>query len=75
MRVTRVEADNSLVEKVMQVYGLGTKRAAVDFALRRLVGSYDRKAMLDLEGAGWGGDLDELRHSDPVQEISVGSSS
>ncbi len=46
----------------MRRYGLPTKRAAVDFALRRLVGdAMDRDEALAMEGQGWDGDLDELR--------------
>jgi Arc/MetJ family transcription regulator len=65
---TNVVVDDELVEKVMRIYGLRTKREAIDFALRRAAGSDDRKKILELEGIGWGGDLDELRHSDPVEE-------
>jgi Arc/MetJ family transcription regulator len=40
------------------------KRAAVDLALRRLVGvPLTREFLLSLEGIGWGGDLDALRNA------------
>jgi len=65
---TNVVIDDELVEKVMRLYGLKTKREAIDFALRRVAGSMDRRAILALRGTGWGGDLDEFRHSDPVEE-------
>jgi len=65
---TNVVVDDELVEKVMRIYGLRTKREAIDFALRRVAGSADRRKILELHGTGWGGDLDELRHSDPVEE-------
>lgn len=43
-------------------YGLTSKRAAVDLALRRIVGEpFAKDAALALEGSGWKGDLDELR--------------
>lgn len=46
----------------MQRYGLRSKRAAVDLALRRLVGEpMAREDALEMEGAGWEGDLDEMR--------------
>ncbi len=55
--------DDELVARVMQLYGLRTKREAVDFALRRLVGdgASPHRDLLGLEGIGWDGDLDELR--------------
>lgn len=61
--------DNELVERVMNLYGLKTKREAIDFALRALVGKPDRRALLNLEGSGWEGDLDEMRHSEPPPEL------
>lgn len=58
---TNVVLDEELVEKVKKLYGIPTTRAAIDFALRTLVGSSDRRDMLELEGIGWEGDLDEMR--------------
>lgn len=59
---TNIEIDDVLVERVMRVYGVDTKRAAVDLALRRLVGEpLSREQALGLEGSGWEGDLEELR--------------
>ncbi|MDQ3608610.1 MAG: type II toxin-antitoxin system VapB family antitoxin [Actinomycetota bacterium] len=44
----------------MERYRLSTKREAVDFALRRLVGDpMTREEALTMEGRGWHGD-DEL---------------
>jgi Arc/MetJ family transcription regulator len=65
---TNVVIDEKLIRRVMRLYRLPTKRAAIDFALRALVGERDRRDMLDLEGAGWDGDLqamrtDRIRHS------------
>ena len=59
---TNIDLDDELVERTMRLYRLETKREAVAFALRRLVGdplSIDE--ILDLEGSGWDADLDELR--------------
>jgi len=56
-----VVVDDELVEKVMRLYSLPTKRAAIDFALRRVAGESDPKKLLELEGIGWDGDLDEWR--------------
>jgi Arc/MetJ family transcription regulator len=46
----------------MRRYGLRTKRAAVDLALRRLdLEPMSRGEALGMRGTGWEGDLDELR--------------
>lgn len=63
---TNIVIDEDLVRKVMRMYGLTSKRAAVDFALRRVAGEpeegkYRPRDMLDLRGMGWGGDLEEMR--------------
>jgi Arc/MetJ family transcription regulator len=58
---TNVVIDDELVRRVMRLYGLATKRAAIDFALRALVGDRRPRDMLDLEGAGWDGDLARMR--------------
>jgi Arc/MetJ family transcription regulator len=61
---TNIEIDDDLVCEAMQRYGLHSKRAAVDLALRRLVGeSMTREEALQMDGAGWEGDLDELRRN------------
>jgi Arc/MetJ family transcription regulator len=60
---TNVVVDDELVARVMRLYGLRSKREAIDFALRRLVSPYAPKDMLDLEGTGWESDLDEMRRS------------
>lgn len=61
MARTNVVVDDRLIDRVMELYGLPTKRAAIDFALRAVAGDRERKDMLDLRGSGWNGDLDELR--------------
>jgi Arc/MetJ family transcription regulator len=61
MSRTNVVIDEKLVRRVMRLYRLPTKRAAIDFALRALVGDRRRRDMLDLEGAGWDGDLSRMR--------------
>ena len=71
MRLTRtnIELDADLVAEVMRRYGLASKRAAVDFALRRLVEPPLATAeALALEGTGWEGDLAELRRNPAVDE-------
>lgn len=62
MTRTNIEIDDHLVEEAMRHYGLPSKRAAVDLALRRLVG--DKMSIdeaLEMEGSGWNGDLGAMR--------------
>ncbi len=66
MARTNLEIDDELAAEVMRRFGLSTKRAAVDLALRRLVGvPLTRDFLLGLEGIGWEGDLDKLRSDQP----------
>ena len=61
-----IDIDDELAAEVMRRFGLTTKKAAVDLALRRLVGpSLTREFLLGLEGVGWEGDLDDLRGEPP----------
>jgi Arc/MetJ family transcription regulator len=70
MARTNIEIDDALVARVMRRYGLKTKRAAVDLALRRLdVEPMSREEMLALEGSGWEGDLDEMRRAWHAPEL------
>lgn len=67
MARTNIDIDDELVAEVMRRYDLPTKRAAVDLALRRLVGTrMTREEMLAMQGIGWDGDLDAMR-DDPVE--------
>ncbi len=61
---TNVVLDEELVERVKKLYGIRTTRAAIDFALRSLLPSDDRRDILELEGIGWDGDLTEIRGGD-----------
>jgi Arc/MetJ family transcription regulator len=66
MARTNIDIDDSLVEQAMRRYGLSSKRAAVDLALRRLVGeAMGLDEALAMEGAGWEGDLDSIRRNEP----------
>ncbi|MGI9157866.1 MAG: type II toxin-antitoxin system VapB family antitoxin [Marmoricola sp.] len=66
MTRTNIDLDDGLVAEGMRRYGLSTKRAVVDLALRRLVGPrMTRQEMLELRGSGWLGNLDELRRDAP----------
>lgn len=62
MSRTNLEVDDELIAEAMRRYQLKTKREAVDFALRRLVGPRLTPADLDaVYGIGWDADLEELR--------------
>lgn len=63
MSRTNVVVDDRLIERVMKLYDLPTKRAAIDFALKAVAGDKNRKDMLDLRGSGWEGELADLRRS------------
>jgi Arc/MetJ family transcription regulator len=66
MSRTNIDIDDELAAEVMRRFGLTTKKAAVDLALRRLVGlPLTREFLLGLEGVGWEADLDELRSEQP----------
>lgn len=59
---TNIEIDDELAQRVMARYGLKTKRAAVDLALRRLdVEPMDTAEALSMRGSGWEGNLHDLR--------------
>jgi Arc/MetJ family transcription regulator len=69
MSRTNIDIDDELIGRVMRRYRLPSKRAAVDLALRRLVGEpMSRDEALAMEGSGWSGDLDELRAPDLVAD-------
>ena len=70
MTRTNIEIDDELVGRAMRLYRLRSKREAVDFALRRLVGELmSREEMLATEGRGWAGDLDEIRSRQEIPEL------
>ena len=62
MTRTNIDIDDEVLDRVQAVYGLRTKREAVDFALRRLlIEPFTRDEALAAQGSGWGGDLVEMR--------------
>ena len=64
MARTNIDLDDRLVNEVIRRYGLATKKQAVDFALRRLIGvPLTRHERMELEGSGWEGDLEQMRRS------------
>ena len=61
---TNIDLDARLIAEAMRRYRLKTKREAVDFALRQLVGEpLSKREALALEGSGWDANLDALRKS------------
>jgi Arc/MetJ family transcription regulator len=59
---TRIELDDALLAEAMAVTGLSNTKATVEEALRLLVRQHrQRKAVADLAGLGWKGDLDLSR--------------
>ncbi len=59
---TNIEIDDELIARVMRDHRLPTKRAAVEFALRRVVVEpMTIEEALAMEGTGWEGDLDAMR--------------
>jgi Arc/MetJ family transcription regulator len=63
MSRTNIEIDDELIADVMSQYHLPSKRAAVDFALRRVrVERITKDEALAMQGSGgWEGDLDAMR--------------
>jgi Arc/MetJ family transcription regulator len=69
MTRTNIEIDDVLVDRAIRLYRLRSKREAVDLALRRLVGEpMGRAEILAAEGAGWSGDLAEIRAPEEIRE-------
>ena len=61
MSRTNIEIDDELVAAAQRMYRLDSKRSAVDFALRRLVGEpLDREEALALQGSGFDFSNDEI---------------
>jgi Arc/MetJ family transcription regulator len=59
---TNIDLDDALLADAMKAAGLSTKKATVEEALRLLVRqSKQRKAIEELAGLGWDGDLDAMR--------------
>ena len=61
MARTNIDIDEDACILVMRRYGLGTKRDAVNFALRELAAEISVEEARRLKGSGWDGDLDEMR--------------
>jgi len=67
---TNIDLDEGLVAEAKRRYRLRTKKEVVDLALRQLIGEpMTREEMLAMHGAGWEGDLDEIRAGSSVELI------
>ena len=63
---TNIEIDDELLSQAMTAAGLTTKRATVEEGLRLLVRLRKQtKALTELKGLGWEGDLGEMRRDRP----------
>lgn len=62
MSRTNIDIDDEACTEVMRRYRLPSKREAVNFALRALAAEpFTVDEARRLRGAGWEGDLDEMR--------------
>lgn len=67
---TNIEIDDELLSQAMKVAGLSTKRATVEEGLRLLVRVREQaKALAELDGLGWDGDLDEMRQGSQPRRL------
>ena len=63
---TRIEIDDDLLARAMAAAGLTTKSAVIEEGLRLLVRVSDQaKALADIKGLGWQGDVDQIRSRRP----------
>ncbi len=58
---TNIDIDEVACSEVMRFYGLPTKRAAVNLALRELAVHATVEEARQMKGSGWEGELDDLR--------------
>ena len=67
---TNIQLNDELVERAKELYGVKTKKDAVDLALRRLVGKpMSKDEALALRGSGWDADLADLRKTDQPERL------
>lgn len=59
---TNIDIEDELLAAAMDASGLKTKKATIEEALKRLVENYRlHRAIEDIKGIGWEGDLDSMR--------------
>ena len=61
MSRTNIDIDDEACVRVMQRFGLHTKKDAVNFALREVAVVLTVEEARSLKGVGWEGDLDVMR--------------
>ena len=67
---TNIDIDDALLAQAMAAAGLSTKRATVEEGLRLLVRLREQaKALAELKGIGWEGDLDQMRQGRPPRRL------
>jgi len=70
---TNIDIDDALLSQAMTLGGLPTKRATVEEGLRLLVRVHEQsKALVELAGLGWEGDLDDMRQGRPTRRAKPG---
>src|SRR5437763_16879647 len=71
---TNIEIDDELLSQAMTATGLATKRATVEEGLRLLVRLRKQtKALAELNGLGWEGELGEMRQGRRPRSSSFSS--
>ncbi len=69
---TNIDIDDTLLKQAMQATGEKTKKATVERALRDAVRRAERlKALQELRGIGWEGDLEEMRRGWGAPDTSL----
>jgi Arc/MetJ family transcription regulator len=59
---TNIDIDDTLIAEAIQAAGVKTKKAAVEKGLHLLIRlAAQRRAVADMTGLGWDGDLDASR--------------
>lgn len=67
---TNIEIDDALMAEAMTATGARTKREAVELALKSAVQlGRQARALEELWGIGWEGDLDEMRAEKPLRAV------
>lgn len=71
MSRTNIDIDDDLVAVVMERYRLDSKRAAVDLALRHLVGvPMSTSEVLGMAGIGFDFDNDEIESMSSIDDVA-----
>lgn len=65
---TNIDIDDDLLEAAKVALGTDTKKSTVEAALELAIKRHKLREILDLEGIGWDGDLDESRRNRFTQE-------